>query len=94
MELWKTNFENELYNLKDEVFSGTDLIPNTGISYKNVCTPLSDNINQTVGNSKLTPFLEINTIEKTESFYYTRETEKIIENGIEYVVLTNSSDGG
>lgn len=87
VELWETDFDQPA-PLIDEVFSGSDVIPRTGLAYKNASTPSSDNMNQVVINDKNTSYIEIDTIQQKKVGYYTNDNEVRLINGTEYVVFS------
>ena len=92
VELWE--IEESIHENKktDEVFlNGTKT--NTGITYRNVSTPLSDNVNVPIGNNKLTPYIEINSKEESIAYYYNDNTETRILNGKEYAVFNKPNHG-
>jgi hypothetical protein len=83
VELWE--IENSIDERKktDEVFLNSTKT-NTGITYRNVSTPLSDNVNVPIGNNELTPYIEINSREESISYFYNSETETRIVDGKQF----------
>jgi len=87
-ELWTDSFKIKAnIPLTDEIFSKDEIINNTGISYRTISTPSSDNINSPIINSSKNSHIEINTINKSESQFFTSTSMIKVINGEEYVVF-------
>lgn len=90
-ELWTNTFEPARENaIVDETFGGDKLIPNTGLNYTNISTPLSYNNETIIVNSVKNSYLEINTSNGSDIFYITDETEVRYVNGKKYFVFDKS----
>jgi hypothetical protein len=92
VELWEIENSIDQKRKIDEVFLNSTKT-NTGVTYRNVSTPLSDNVNVPIGNNKLTSYIEINSREESVSYFYTDDTETRIIDGKKYAVFNKPNHG-
>ena len=89
VELWVESYKpRDNVPIIDRVFGGEEIVNNTGIRYRTLSTPLSNNIDNTIINSKQNSYIEINTYDKNSIQYYTKTNQtKVIDNKT-YIVFT------
>jgi hypothetical protein len=92
VELWITDYSKKQTKFSDNVFVNNKKTE-TGLTYRNVSTPSSDNVNVPIGNNKYTPYIEVNTIEDSVAYHYTDESEIRIIDGVEYAVFNKPNNG-
>jgi hypothetical protein len=86
-ELWVTTFKPRTNEpILDEVFNN-DLQTNTGISYKQISSPSSDNNNCIIVNNKFNSYIEINSATTSKTVYVTEDTEVTFINGVPYLAI-------
>ena len=92
IELWEVESKETDRTKLDEVFINGRRT-NTGLAYRNVSTPLSDNVNVPIGNNLMTSYIEINSKEESASYYYSDDVETRIIDGKKYAVFVKPNHG-
>ena len=76
VELWTDDMDKLSKDdvLIDEVFSGKNVIYNTGLTFEASSTPMSDNTSSLITNSNKNSYIEINSYNEKKNFYFTKDT--------------------
>lgn len=88
VELWTDSFvPSTEEKFTDEVFGGVNDKNNTGLKLRVHSTPIADNQDNIVINSKANSYIEVNTFNRNEIQFYTESSKTVIKDGVEYVVF-------
>lgn len=88
VELWTDTFApSTTSSLRDEVFAGNSISLNSGLDFKISSTPSSTNTEAIIATNSKSPYLEVNTINKSSFEYYLNDKEIVKIKGKKYVAI-------